>query len=54
MYSKYKEWKTRVQERGEREGAVKGGWGDVLERRDAFDLMHGRSRMLIDPRIAPQ
>ena len=31
-----------------------GGWGGVLDKRDVFDLMHGRSinsRMTIDPRI---
>ena len=24
--------------------------GRVLDRRDVFDLMHGRSRMILDPR----
>ena len=29
--------------------SIKGG--DVLDRRDVLDLMHGRSHMTIDPRI---
>ena len=28
-----------------------GGGGVVLDRRDVLDLMHSRSRMIIDPRI---
>ena len=28
-----------------------GGGGGVLDRRDVLDIMHGRSRMTIDPRI---
>ena len=33
------------------EGGRGGVWGGVLDRRHVLDLMHGRSRMTIDPRI---
>ena len=32
-------------------GEGRGGGGGVLERRYVIDLMHGRSRMTVDPRI---
>ena len=28
-----------------------GGGGGVVDRRDVLDLMHGRSRMTVDPRM---
>ena len=33
------------------EGRKGGEGGGVLDRRNVFDLMHGRSRMTVDPRI---
>ena len=32
-------------------GRQRGALGGVLDRRDALDLMHGRSRMTIDTRV---